>query len=489
MLHVEVRWLVAASALSAALSGCASSPAPASSRDADAPDAVDAHAEDAPEGPPPADREIDGRAVVALVRAAGDELWWVEERLAAIPWRAGVRELGPRRLMRARGAEAPRVIFEPPSDERLVSVTAHPSGAWSAVVTSASLEVALVRGDEGGSVRATVTLDDPALADDRGAWQGDAPPRSPTLGGRSEDSVRVAADGEDVVVSLTTQWNSVMLYRWRWSSGAWARGPRTLVSPAAPVEVFIPDTASYDVFDAIVAPWTTHLCVDEGGAAHVAIWVDHVRLLTHNRVLGTSLALLRGPVPRTERPTDILVTRVGRDGARGLQRIVGTPDVDDEPFAIACARGRVAVAGRHRREPGRDNTEFHGFAAVFDGAGGEARTLSFDGDALALAQSVAFDDDGAVLLGGAEGWTQNPVGVSVGGEGRPFLLRWSGVRGEAPVRLSAPVVPGHGELRAIAVRGAARWLAGIARGPVTHTWDADRANLRGDGWIRGLAAR
>jgi hypothetical protein len=189
----------------------------------------------------------------------------------------------------------------------------------------------------------------------------------------------------------------------------------------------------------------------------------------------------------TERPSDTLVTRIERDGSRSLQLVVGTADVDDEPFAIACASdGRVAVAGRHRREPGRDNTEIHGFAAVVDPERGTFVPLSFDGEALALFQTAAFDEGGALWLGGTEGWLQNPVGVSVGGRGVPFVLRWDPRDASAPTRRSLRALRGHAELRALVATGVSDptlWLAGVEDGPLTHTFDGDRAALRGDGWL------
>jgi hypothetical protein len=110
--------------------------------------------------------------------------------------------------------------------------------------------------------------------------------------------------------------------------------------------------------------------------------------------------------------------------------------------------------------------------------------LSFDGVALALAQSAAFDERDRLFIGGSEGWAQNPVGVSVGGEGRPFVLRWSGRASEPVERLSAPMTRGHAELRALAVLGDALWLGGIENGPTTHSFDANREALRGDGWLQ-----
>ena len=122
--------------------------------------------------------------------------------------------------------------------------------------------------------------------------------------------------------------------------------------------------------------------------------------------------------------------------------------------------------------------------AVLDARGGEPAVVSFDGDRNALLQTVAIDDDGAVWAGGTEGWVQNPVGVSVAGPGRPLVLHWAGAPGSVPVRVDAPTLRGHAELRALAYTDHTLLLGGVEDGPVTHTWDGNREALRSDGWIR-----
>ncbi len=442
--------------------------------------------------PPPAEppqeaveRRIERRAVVAIVRATAAEQWWIEERPTGIQAAVGDRDLGPRRLVRARGGESPTVVFEPSIDERLTSAAVHPSGEWSATVVPRDGSIALVRASADGTVRARTVLDDPTLKDERGAWTGSDAPERPVVTILSEDSVRAAADGEDLVVSLTTRWNSALVYRWRWDGRAWARGARTLVTPAVGMTPYIPDTASYDVFDAVVNMWSTQLCTDPAGRAYVANWMDRNRIRAHNTTLGTSLQTIRTELDTTH-PSDLLVTRIDRDGRRVFQTLVGTPDVDDEAFGIACGSDRVAVVGRHRTERGRDNTEFHVFAAAVASDGRALGRLSFDARQLGLAQSAAIEDDGAVLLGGSEGWAQNPIGASVSGQGTPFLLRWTPGATTA-TRLAAPSVRGHGELRALARQGAFVWMGGVENGPLSHTYDGDRTQVRSDGWLFSVA--
>ncbi|MFO0560932.1 MAG: hypothetical protein U0269_23135 [Polyangiales bacterium] len=479
---------IGACVASALLSACSVAPPThaADAGDAQVADAIDASLGDG--RPPPratVERRISGRAVIAWIRAHPAEPWWIEEELAPIPYREGDREVGPRAIVRANGEGPSAVVFRAEGAERLAWAVAHPSGEWTAAVVDGIGAVSLVRGRADGSVRARVAADDPLFAADPLASFVDAagPPRAaPIAPGRAQDSVRLAVDGEDALLTLTTYWGSVLAYRWRFVDGAFVRSTRTLLVPAGPLPVFIPDTASYDVFDAITSPWSTYPCVAPDGSAYVAVWIDQNRVRAINAAWSSTLSLLRRDPTLTERPSDILVTRILADGTRSRSLVVGTADVDDEPFAIACsADGRVAIGGRHRREPGRDNTEFHGFVALVDGEGATFAPLSFDGDALTIVQAVAFDRGGAVLFGGSEGWTQNPVGVSVGSPGRPFLARWDG-RG-APERSSVVPTRGHSELRAIATSPRSSVaLGGIEDGPLSHSYDADRSALRGDGW-------
>jgi len=441
--------------------------------------------------PDPVEQRISQRAVVAMVDANPREPWWLEERLSGIQATASDRDLGPRQLVRAHQPDGAEVVFAPASDERLTAAVRHPSGDWSATVVAADYTVWLVRGSAAGSVKSRILLTDLELPGDRNAWNGTTAPTQLLVALLTEDSVRLAAAGEHVVVTLTSRWNSVLAYRWSWQDGAWVRGPRTLLSPTAGITPYIPDTASYDIFEVLSNSWSGPLCTDSQGRAFIATWMNRSRLATHNSVLGTALALLRADTTLSTYPTDILLTRVDADGHRAFQVLVGTADVEDEAYGIACGPDRVAVVGRHRLYPGRDNTELHVLAAAVSSEGQLLGTLSFDAEQLGIAQSAAVAQDGSVLIGGTEGFTQNPSGFSVGSNGHPFLLRWIPGSGAAPERLAISGTSNHAELRALALQEGFLWTGGIENGPLSHTYDSNRAALRGDGWLerRSIALR
>ncbi|MFO0576558.1 MAG: hypothetical protein U1A78_21340 [Polyangia bacterium] len=443
------------------------------------------------------EQRISGQAAVDWLAPGSEVPVWLEERLAPWPALPLDRDLGPRQLVRATASAAREVVWAPPETERLTAAVAHPAGAWSAVGVDGERRPFLVRGDRSGAL-ARITLDDPELAGDPASWIGTSPPAALRVSVLSEDSVRIGGTADEVVVSLVSEQNAVLVYRFRWDGARWQRGPRTLVSPALVQTPYLPIGASYDNFDAVVNAFSARLAVinkeGDGGGAYVALTATDSRLRRHNAVFGTRFAPLRSDETQTYRPTDLLIARIERNGAVAWTRLVGTPDVDDEVYALAAGpAGEAALVGRVRRERGRDNTEWHPTVTVLDGAGAPLTAAAFDAADSGIAQSAAFAPDGSLFVGGTEGWLQNPEGISLGKEGRPFLLRLrahptTGLLGVAPVRVDGvlPATRGHAELRGLAVAGGRLWLCGLERGPLTHTGDADRSLVRADGWRLSL---
>lgn len=442
------------------------------------------------------EQRVSGHAVVDWLAPDPAAPVWLEERLAPWPALPQERDLGPRQIVRATASAEREVVWAAPETERLTAAVAHGEGAWSAVGVDGELRPFLVRGDRSGAL-ARITLDDPELAGDPASWLGSSPPAALRVSILSEDSVRIGGTADEVVISLVSEQNAVLVYRFRWDGARWQRGPRTLVSPALVQTPYLPIGASYDNFDAVVNAFGARLAVAGGqgdGAAYVALTATDSRLRRHNAVFGTRFAPLRSDATQSYRPTDLLIARIERDGAVAWTRLVGTPDVDDEVYGLAAGpAGEAALVGRVRRERGRDNTEWHPTVTVLDGAGALLTAAVFDAADSGIAQSAAFSQDGSLFVGGTEGWLQNPVGISLGKEGRPFLLRLqadpkTGLSGVAPVRVDGllPATQGHAELRGLGVASGRLWLCGLERGPLTHTGDADRSLVRADGWRLSL---
>lgn len=431
---------------------------------------------------PPVERSS-GQAAVSWLRTDATESWWLEERLAPWPEHAGDRDLGLRQLVRATPANRRQIIWSSTDPERLTSAVVDTDGSWSGVGVDGAHRPFLIHGNVQGEL-SRIVLDDPALAADPNAWLGSTPPSELRLGVLSEDSVRIGGSASEVVISLMNDHNAVLAYRWRWDGAGWQRGARTLVTPASAETPFLPIGATYDNFDAIVSPFNAHLAVAADGAAYVALAATSGRLKRHNAVFGTRYEPLRSNGDLSERPTDLLVTRIGRDGAIAWSRLVGTPDVDDEIYAAAAGpAGSVALVGRARRERGLDNTEWHATATTLDAAGATTAAVVFDTADSGIAQCAAFAADGSLYVGGTESWLQNPGGFSLYKEGRPFLLHLGSSSGSV-VRKDQllPATAGHAELRAISIAADRLWLAGFERGPLTHSGDQDRSVIRADGW-------
>ncbi len=433
---------------------------------------------------------IADRSLIEWMSPDPAEPWWIEERIAPQPSQPGDYELGPRSIVRA--APDRRVVWQAPDSERMTDACRHPSGEWSAAGVDADRRVFLARGNADGLLD-RVLLEDPELVNDSRAWASN-PRTVPRVWSWSEQSVSIVADGEGVVLALMTEDDAVLAYRFARRGGAFERGPRALVSPAASRTVFLPIGGSYDDFDAVTAPFLVHLGVDGNGRAFVAQFADNNRIRSHNAKMGTSLELLRDKLRPREGTQDVLVSGVDRDGSIAFATVVGMPDVEDEVFGLAVGEGRLAVLGRHRRELGRDNTEIHVMVAELSAAGIPLATTSFDALDSGLAQSGAYVGS-QLWVGGTEGWVQNPSGRSVSDQGQPFLVRLSddpAARGRRVVERFDSLLPptsGHAELRALRLHttsaGATTlFVGGHENGPQTHTGDGDPSLIRSDAWWR-----
>ena len=106
------------------------------------------------------------------------------------------------------------------------------------------------------------------------------------------------------------------------------------------------------------------------------------------------------------------------------------PMHEDEPYALRARQGAVAVVGRARRMPGFDNTFWDAFIAVTSSDGNAVGARAIQLDQFSIALAVDALSGGGWVLGGSDGWTQNPGGLSILSFGTKLLL-------ELP--LSAPI--------------------------------------------------
>lgn len=372
--------------------------------------------------------------------------------------------------------------FEAPSNAFLADFCVHPSGELTALlVVGDERSVSLVRLDASLSPLSIVPVHDPEVPNDLPQDPPGVPP-GPTdlfVNGLATDAARIAPVGEDVAFVVYTTRSSVVAYRSSYANAAWSMPVRTLVEPPQYVTAFLPIGGSFDTFGAIVDWYRAYLDTDEGGNAFVAVWAHPLKVRAHVNAFHDGLAPLHPEFPHVS-DSDVILTRLDRDGKRAWSRVIGT-DNEDEPYAIRAAHGQVVVVGRSRRFPGNDNTVWDAFFSVSTTSGTLVGSRAVPLDASSIFLSIAARPDGSWVVGGSDGWSQNPEGLSIG-NGNKLLLELATVEAD-PVRRPLPVGPRHNEVRTVSVDGARIRYGGHEDGPSMHTGDADHSLIRATGVI------
>ncbi len=406
--------------------------------------------------------------------ASGNDLAF-EEQLASFTVPAGASRL---RRLDAAGSSS----FNAPPGLVIEDAVLHPSGAVSAVLVDEGSGVWLARLAPDLALVQLEKLDDPAIALDPLPGGGTAPT---TLVANSlpRDSVRAAADGEEAVVAVTTSLESVLLYRIAFSS-RWELPRRTLVLPVNPHTPFLPIGGTFDTFGAMWSSYRTLVDVDPEGNAYVAFWANPRTLQRHSAFSGDDLhPLASEPLSQD---SDVLLEKFDRSGARQWSRVIGTAN-EDEPYAIRAAEGEVAVVGRSRRFAGFDNTFWDAFVSVSDADGTLRRSRTLELEASSILLAVDALPAGGWLVGGSEGWAQNPSGLSVLSFGTKLLVELSTPDANV-VRISLPAGPRHNEIRTVLTGSAGVWFGGHEDGPVMHTGDGDLSAIHATG-VAGFIPR
>lgn len=446
------RWLLAL-----ALAGCSGAGSPPS------PDA----------GPPTpwSPAPIPGRSIARLGITPARAVW-VEETLTGFDRTAP----GPRTVHAVDRPTATERTWQPGASLRIADAVVHASGQISVATVDDQNRVSVVGLDADLVPRTSVLLVDDRVALD--------PPVDPTgtglvASGATGESVRIAALGDDVVVAVLTWRNSLIAYRLHRDGAGFQQSWRALVEPPVGLTPFLPIGGSFDTFSAIVAWFRPYVATGADGSSYLALWTDPRRIAAHARVFGDGLA--PQPTDPGQHDSDVTITRLDGQGTRIWSRTVGTR-FEDEPYALAAGAGEVVVGGRSRRNPGLDNSQWDPWLAALDGNGGllASRTLPFDASGLVLAVDV--DAAGAITAGGSDGWTQNPDGLSILSFGAKLLFTLPDATA-SPTRIAVPPGPRHNEIRSLAHDAEGIWYAGHEDGPLTHSGDADPAQIRSTGVI------
>jgi len=392
------------------------------------------------------------------------------------------------RVLTAKGVQ--RAIWTPPAGNYISDFARHPQGEFSAVLIADDHSVSVVRLASDLKQLALARIDDPEVAHDPHA--SEAGVTELLSSGLALDPARIAAFGDAALVTVVSNVNAVISYRIRFAAAGFAAPARTLIEPPAGLTPFLPIGGSFDTFGALGGWFRCPLDIDEDGNAYVAVWAAPARIRAHVDVFHDGLA--SGPIepgfPFTG-DSDLLLTKLDPDGNRQWTRVVGSIH-EDEPYALRAREGLVAVVGRARRFVGNDNTVWDALVSVSRVNGDLIGTRTFALNDSSILLAVDRVPGSGWLLGGSDGWAQNPEGLSVFQYGAKLLLRLDSVDSlDAPAatlfRYPLESGPRHNEVRSVFAADNRFWFAGHEDGPIMHTGDSDRTQIHATGVLGKIA--
>jgi hypothetical protein len=432
---------------------------------------------DAAADPGPTLARISGWSIKKRERSGGQD-FVLEEQLTAFTVETGTTRI--RQLL----GPSPERIWVAPAGFYIEDFSVHPSGSVSTVMVDESFHIWLARLSSELAQLDLAQLHDPAIAEDP-TVPNEIVPVEVVANPLSRESVRITDDGEQAVVVAYTDWGSVIIYRMVYDSG-WESARRTLVQPAFPHIPFLPTGGTFDTFGAIGSSFRALLDVDTEGNVFVAFWAIKKHLSDHALLFNISLVPVPPDPDWPKADSDILLAKFDRQGKHIWSRVVGTAH-EDEPYALRTAAGKVAVVGRSRRLPGDDNTYWDALVSVTeaDGTPVGTRTLQLFNSSILLGVDVLLN--GKFILGGSEGWAQNPSGLSIISFGTKLLFELSSLESK-PIRLPLPAGPRNNEVHSVQADANFLWYAGHEDGPIMHTGDGDLSQIHATG-IAGFLAR
>jgi len=368
-------------------------------------------------------------------------------------------------------------IWLPPATTYVSDFTRHASGEFSVVLIAENRSVSIARLAPNLTLLGLMQIHDPDIVNDPHALEFGATDLAGS--GLTLDPVRVGATGETAVVAVVSSMYSAIAYRLVFDAGAWSAPARTLIEPPSALVPFLPIGGSFDTFGAIGVWARCSLDVDDAGDVYVVVWAGQHRIRDHVSAFSDGLSPLPSDPSAPPGDSDLLLTKMGADGTRRWSRVIGTPH-EDEPYAIRAGAGFVAVVGRSRRFPGEDNTVWDALLSVVTSSGDwvGTRTMPFTASSIVLAVDAL--PSGGWLLGGSDGWSQNPEGLSIGGNGIKLLFTLNAVDA-TPSRYDLTPGPRHNEIRSVVADPTHLWYGGHEDGPVMHTGDTDPSQIHATG--------
>ncbi len=420
----------------------------------------------------PVDLAVSGQTVIK-VRTAGSHVVLLEERLNSI------FEDGPQRTLAIMQSDGHTVqTYMPPPGWSVVDFAVHPSGDFSAVLTTAT-GIRIVRVDPHGSIRSDQQFLDPSSPTDPffnyagGIKNDDA--LQPAL---IHDAARLAPLGESLAVVLRTGRNAIVAYRLDPdASGVYTRSWRTLVEPGSSILAEGITSGSFDTFGQLQNQLRIFVDVDSD-ATTLAVGVvnspmQNFTFRAHSEYFSDPIAASQG----------VLLTRVAiADGRRLGSTAIDTQDLAELHGVRATPRGFVLV-GRVLSEVRPDGSGWNAFTALVghDGTPGPYSVVDVDrGDVLF---DISALPSGRYLALGTTGYIQNPTGASISEAAQPLLVLLN-ADGSLAKNLGYTGGARHNQLTSIAPLNSGWLLGGMINGPGTHSGDGDRALIVADGFLR-----
>ena len=307
-------------------------------------------------------------------------------------------------------------------------------------------------------------------------------PRTPsTPWGLTQDLARVVATGNSFYLAARGPSNGLFLERYQPDGKtAFKRSWQRIIGCSNGVGAVGYTSGSYDNFHQTQVRFIPYLAADSNGDAYVATLATNAVVLGINAMFNENLKV-PDLVPGQLDPSALIVTRVTIKGERKPAHLVWM-GADAEIYGMAVAQAGLVVGGRIRKNDAqRDSQIFVARLGVpnLEPIFNKTMTTHLSGVLLA----VALSQNGDLVGGGSDGWSQNPSGLSLGIFGNNLLIEFD-KSGRLRRQVKVPDGPRHNQISALLSLADGRLcIGGMQNGPLTHTADHDPKALFADGFI------
>lgn len=299
-----------------------------------------------------------------------------------------------------------------------------------------------------------------------------------------DDRGRLVANDNSVTVAIRPEDYSTRLYSLNASDLEvnWSQ----LIEPGQTISAMGMSGGSYDTFEQLAHPYMVFLDQDEEGNAYVAVPALYSSSIHHhNQHFDENLSHLGGSSVSAGLETDALVTKVSNTGERLYTVVAGSID-PDECYGIKADNSSFYLYGRTGKPTNTIGYQWDAYVAKYNSdIGSPVFVRSFDIDKSEIIYDLAETNTGDLIIVGATGWTQNPLGYSVSGTARK-LVAIIDESGNFKEEIGIESGARHNQVRSIVYSNNRIWLGGWENGPGTHTGDSDHSQVFADAFWKSL---